>query len=72
MKCYKATEQLVYIEVGKEKLERGVCKGCFYEINKVRGFLHTQGIVLTKDSSYSPQTPIESETSTEKPPKKKS
>ncbi len=47
MKCYKATESVVYIEIWNEKIKAGVCKGCFYEINKVRGFLLTQDVEFT-------------------------
>lgn len=46
MKCYKATESVVLIKVEDEEIEAGVCKGCFYEINKVIGFLLTQNVVL--------------------------
>ncbi len=67
MKCYKATETLVPIEVDGDKTEQGVCKGCFYDINKVRGFLLTQGVrwVLIKDQQEEANVPPQT------PPKKK-
>jgi len=72
MKCYKATESVVYIEVWDKKIKAGVCKGCFYEINKVRGFLLTQGVEFTLRLPASESQQEEAITSPPTPPKKKS
>jgi len=68
MKCYKATEQLVKIDVDGVETEQGICKGCFYDINKVRGFLLTQGIRWTHQESSETEANVPPQT----PPKKKS
>lgn len=71
MKCYKATESVVHIEVWDQKIKAGVCKGCFYEINKVRGFLLTQDVELTLRLPASESQQEEANVPPQTPPKKK-
>jgi len=77
--CFKDKDNLVILRTKGKATGRKVCKGCWYELDKVLGFLAMSGINVDLDyvsqnqeSTNSPQTPIDSETSTEKPPKKKS
>ncbi len=46
--CFKSKDTLVPIDVDGEQLDAKICKGCFYEIDKIRGWFELRGVTLTR------------------------
>jgi len=60
--CFKTRDTLTTMEIDGKALEAKVCKGCYYEITKVTGWLSLHGVVVQhqdqkNDNSKPPQTP---------------
>jgi len=48
--CFKTRDTLTEMEVDGHKLEAKVCKGCYYEITKITGWLSLHGVSQHLDS----------------------